>query len=165
VQCLSRRADGTCAQMDTAQARGRLQLTCQPPPPPPPPAPVLACPAGSYVIGEGSRYCGKLLGQCHGPQGVGSHVNRRYRYDVHTETACMASCDAEPACVGFAYAAAGFACAVYGPGVEKATKPPWLSDHNAETAIGGADGSPAFVCVPVAQKPKPKPNGGGGGGH
>lgn len=64
----------------------------------------MECPVGATATR--SRYCSQLQGFCHG--GTNGRVNHKYRSDgVATQAACAAACDAEPACVGYAYGTSG----------------------------------------------------------
>eukprot|EP01047_Picozoa_sp_COSAG01_P012648 COSAG01_NODE_575_length_15274_cov_83.942603_5_plen_417_part_00 len=141
------------------------------------------CPAGAAPATPGSRFCGRLIGTCLnfvGSQCVAANnfcrvsVNQKYRIHFATESACAAACDAEPACVGYAYrehmqmqgrypSYVQGGCWVYGPGIDvghlnawsysaPATEMAqrWEGRHYPTTTIGGSDGfDTTSVCVAV----------------
>jgi hypothetical protein len=119
------------------------------PEPEPEPLPAPRCPAGATAA-PGARYCSDLVGQCVGPGGSVDYVNGKYKNGVASRPDCQASCDANPACVGYAYYASGRFCRVFGPGLDTDLGGGWTADPDPATTIGGASGLSGLVCAAVA---------------
>lgn len=120
--------------------------------------PSYSCPAGAVapVAAVGGRpYCGGMVGECVGPGG--SDLNRKFQNggQVHTKAACRAACNAETACVGFAYGVSGAFvgyCRIYGQGVAQHATKPWMFNIHPAITIGGVDNNLHYVCVAVASR-------------
>lgn len=139
---------GTCIAMGGAHschcARGWNGTACG----------VGHCPLGAALAVAGGRYCGSMEGACFGPGGSSQDVNRKIRDHVISRQQCEEYCDAEAACVGYAYWARsprldGEQCALYGPGMAQGAESPWSGEPHNTTTIGGAGGL-YWVCVAVA---------------
>jgi hypothetical protein len=109
------------------------------------------CPAGATA---GAKYCSDLVGGCVGPgAGMYDYVNGKSKYGL-TRPACRAECDANPACVGYDYAAnagsdrGGF-CFVHGPGLDTDLAGGWTAATEPDTTIVGATGWSGAVCAAV----------------
>eukprot|EP01047_Picozoa_sp_COSAG01_P061210 COSAG01_NODE_7611_length_3127_cov_51.853038_4_plen_91_part_00 len=79
-------------------------------------------------------------------------INGKFK-TLSTRDACRASCDANPACVGYSYSA-DLTCAMLGPGLDTDLAGGWYSNPSPTTTIAGASGSSVYdayrVCAAVA---------------
>eukprot|EP01047_Picozoa_sp_COSAG01_P004383 COSAG01_NODE_144_length_24108_cov_11.490441_32_plen_430_part_00 len=107
------------------------------------------CPAGATQASPSDRYCSDLVGTCAGPGRSSDLVNAKYKRGV-SRPACQAGCDANPACVGYSYAADDGHCRVLGPGLDTDLGGGWGAYTHPATTIGGTVGWSGYVCAAVA---------------
>ena len=89
-----------------------------------------------------------------GPNETNVNGATSYLRDLSSNDGCQAICNANPACIGYAYGKVIGGCSVYGPGLDKDLGEDWEADTGPATTITGSTNtlySRSWTCVAKAQ--------------